>query len=326
MPPAPRSGGPHGILIVDKPSGPTSHDIVAQARRHFKTRRVGHAGTLDPMATGVLVLLFGEATKLCDVASGCDKKYLAEIRFGRATDSHDAEGSTLEEKPVTPGWLSEAELTRALARERARDVQIPPSVSALKVGGQRAHRLSRAGSPPKLEPRPVRVHTLELDRWDACHVRLTLLVSKGYYVRGLARDLALALGVPAHLGELRRLQSGSFTLGDACAWPPPDGTSPIALATVLPRLLPTLRLTGTGIARARRGQTLGADDFLDAPLASSPSLTAGRESVTIWAWTDDAGVPVALGERVAEGFCVRRGFAADLDLAGTDQTIAISAR
>jgi tRNA pseudouridine55 synthase len=330
--------GPHGILIVDKPSGPTSHDIVAQARRHFKTRRVGHAGTLDPMATGELVLLFGEATKLCDVASGCDKRYLAEVRFGRATDSHDADGATTEERAETPGWIGESALELALARERARELQVPPAISALKVGGQRAYRLSRAGTPPELEPRFVRVHSLELVRWNGCHLRLELLVSKGYYVRGLARDLSSTLGVPGHLGELRRLQSGNFDLDGACPWPPPVDRFPVPLATALPRLLPTLRLKSSGIARARQGQTLSADDFLDAPGDARRDISGGArrdisggtadggagERRDVWGWTDAAGVPVALGERQAEGFRVRRGFSADLEPGTKDQTVAIS--
>lgn len=306
---------------MDKPSGPTSHDIVARARRHFKTRRIGHAGTLDPMATGVLVLLFGEATKLCDVASGSDKRYAAELRFGRSTDSHDADGATTEEAAIPPGFrISEEQLTRALSAERARERQLPPVVSALKVDGQRAHRLSRAGMPPELAPRPVRVHSLELGSWDQHRAHLELLVSKGYYVRALARDLSQALGVPAHLSQLRRLQSGGFSLAEACSWPPPDDCHPVALAAALPRLVPTLRLTPSGVTRARLGQALRSTDFIDLPAESSTET--GRTS--LWAWTDAAGTPVALGEYKADGYRVRRGFSADLVLGERDQTDAIS--
>lgn len=299
-----KAGGPHGVLIVDKPRGPTSHDIVAQARRHFNTRRVGHAGTLDPMATGVLVLLFGEATKLCDLASANDKCYSAELCFGRSTDSHDADGNTIEE--ASAGWaIDEQQLRQVVALERARAEQVPPGVSALKVAGQRAYRLSRAGTPPKLEPRPVRVHAIELEHWDQQHARLELLVTKGYYVRALARDMSRALGIPAHLGALRRLRSGSFSLAEACSWPPSQSAHPLPLAAALARLVPILRLKTSSLSRARSGQTLTADDFLDPPPEGPPGAPGG-----VWGWTDDAGSPVALGERKENGFRVRRGFMA----------------
>ncbi len=302
------ASGPHGVLVVDKPSGPTSHDIVAQARRHFGTRRVGHAGTLDPMATGVLVLMLGEATKLSDVATGCDKKYFAELCFGRATDSHDADGNTTEERPETPGWLGEDRLQSALVAERTRRLQLPPSISALKVGGQRAYRLSRAGTPPELLPRPVVVHDLQLLAWSSRRASLELSVSKGYYVRALARDLAQALGVPAHLSQLKRLQSGTFTLAEACSWPPPAGQVPLPLAEALSRLLPMLRLTKSGVLRARRGQPLDAADFLDDPDGPGSVLPPAADP-SVWAWTDPEGSPIALGQRSADGFRVQRGFA-----------------
>lgn len=322
MPPRADSAGPHGVLVVDKPRGPTSHDIVAQARRHFQTRRVGHAGTLDPMATGVLVLLFGEATKLCDWASGCDKRYSAELRFGRATDSHDAEGATTEELPEPlRETLGELALTRALSIERARTVQLPPVVSALKVDGQRAYRLSRAGTPPELQPRPVRVHSLELQRWDQHHACVELLVTKGYYVRAFARDVARTLGVPAHLGALRRLQSGDFSLAEACSWPLLEERRPIPLAAALPRLLPTLRLKDSGVSRARLGQTLTVEDFIDLPAGQS----SAEHERAAWGWTDSAGTPIAIGERKAEGFGVRRGFMAEATPQERGQRAAISA-
>lgn len=320
----PRSdnAGPHGILIVDKPRGPTSHDVVAQARKHFQTRRVGHAGTLDPMATGVLVLLFGEATKLCDWASGCDKRYAAELRFGRSTDSHDAEGATTEELPASlTRALDASTLEQALSVERARTMQLPPVVSALKVGGQRAYRLSRAGTPPELEPRPIRVHSLELRSWNQHHVSVELLVTKGYYVRAFARDVSRSLGIPAHLTALRRLQSGDFSLAEACSWPLLEQRRPMPLAAALPRLLPTLRLHDSGVTRARLGQTLTTEDFLDRP----PELFSETGTAALSGWTDGAGTPVAIGERKAEGFRVRRGFWAGLEPVEPDQRPAISA-
>jgi tRNA pseudouridine55 synthase len=313
--------GPHGILIVDKPSGPTSHDVVAQARRHFRTRRVGHAGTLDPMATGVLVLLLGEATKLSDIATCTDKRYRAELCFGRSTDSHDADGNTTEERAEAPDWLDETALRAALTVEKQRELQQPPVVSALKVAGQRAYRLSRAGKPPELAPRAVRVHELQLVAWNTQGASLELLVSKGYYVRALVRDIALNLGIPAHLSGLRRLQSGGFHLTEACTWPPSAAHVPqlIPLPLVLPRLLPTLRLNSDGIQRARRGQTLSAADFLDAPEEETGGN--GAAAPTLWAWTDGDGTPIALGQRHEKGFRVRRGFSADQNAELENKTV-----
>ncbi len=303
---AKRAAGPHGILIVDKPSGPTSHDVVAQARRHFGTRRVGHGGTLDPMATGVLVLLFGEATKLSDVLTHGDKRYAAEVCLGRGTVSHDADGATTELHEGVPECSKQA-LEVALELERARLLQVPPAVSALKVNGRRAHSLSRAGTPPELAPRPVRVHDLRLLDASGPHLRLELLVSKGYYVRSLARDLGQTLGIPAHLSQLRRLQSGSFLISEAVAWPPGPEQALLPLGAALPRLVPILQLTEAGVLRARRGQLLSAADFIDAPRLPEGAATA--PSATVCGWTDALGNLIALGRSDADGFRVRRGFA-----------------
>lgn len=310
------------MLVVDKPSGPTSHDIVAQARRHFQTRRVGHAGTLDPMASGVLVLLLGEATKLSDVATCNDKAYRAELSFGRATDSHDAEGNTTEERPETSDWIDAHALDVALDLERARVLQLPPAVSALKVAGQRAYRLARAGVIPKLEPRPVTVHALSLLSSGARHVELELLVGKGYYVRALARDLSTALGVPAHLSALRRTRSGSFGLDEAHPWPPTGPCAPLSLREVLPRLVPTLRLSDAGVQRARHGQLLTDADFLDPP--ADAHIVPDPAGLGVFAWTDAAGAPIALGQRNPEGFRVRRGFAAEMSTEMTSQRAGMS--
>lgn len=298
----------HGIWIVDKPSGPTSHDIVAAARRHLGTRRVGHAGTLDPMASGVLILLVGEATKLSDVATSEDKAYVTEVRFGRGTDSFDAEGQTTEQVALAETWLDAARLESVLDAERQRSSQVPPAISAVKVAGQRSYRLAREGRPPELAPRPVAVQALELLDWGADFVRLALRVSKGYYVRSLARDLGAALGAPAHLSRLRRVQSGGFRIEEAAAWPPTAPPALLSLRDALPRLLPTARLTGPGVVRARQGKTLTAADFLEssAPDGDGPGVTL--------AWTDAEGTPVALGRREGDVYRIRRGFVADGEL------------
>jgi tRNA pseudouridine55 synthase len=297
--------GPHGLLIVDKPSGPTSHDVVAQARRRLGTRRVGHAGTLDPLATGVLVLLLGEATKLSGVATSDDKTYRAEVSFGRSTDSHDGQGATTAEAELQPGWLDEGALERALDVERRRAQQVPPVVSAIQVAGQRSYRLARSGNAPALEPRPVAVHSLTLLAWSLRMAELELQVSKGYYVRSLARDLGSTLGMPAHLSSLRRVRSGHFDVSEACAWPPPHPPRIIPLREALPRLVPIWRLTTPGVERARQGKSLSAIDFCEPLDVLEATMTR-----TV-AWTDAAGTPVALGRRDGDVFRVQRGFTAD---------------
>jgi tRNA pseudouridine55 synthase len=176
-------------------------------------------------------------------------------------------------------------------------------VSAIKVQGRRAHHLTRQGAAPELEPRGVHVRSICERDVSADHVSLELCVSKGYYVRALVRDLSAALGVPAHLTALRRVASGCFTLAEAHAWPPPDDCRVLELAELMPRLLPTFRLNERGVQRARRGQVLERDDFVDA-------LPAEADGADVCAWIDVAGTPVALGGRSGAGYRVRRGFSA----------------
>jgi tRNA pseudouridine55 synthase len=287
-----------GVLVVDKPQGLTSHAVVAGARRRLGTRAVGHAGTLDPMATGVLLLLVGEATKLSAYLTLESKAYLAEVSFGRSTDSLDADGETLEERPVPPGTLTPEAVAAALAAERERIEQIPPAVSAIQVDGERSHRLARRGTPPVLPPRPVRVRALTLTSLGEDRLTLEVAVSKGYYVRSLARDLGERLGVPAHLSALRRTQSGDFSLGEAHPWPlPPGELTLLGVADAARRCLPTAELSAAGAARARLGQTLGDEHFLTPPASERPV-----------AWLESPNTLVAIGSRQAEGHRVLRGF------------------
>ena len=289
-----RVSGPDGVLIVDKPGGKTSHDVVAQARRLFGTRAVGHAGTLDPMATGVLLLLFGEATKLSPFLTADDKRYRAEITLGRSTDTFDAEGEITEER-VVPA-LEQSAVLAALSLEHSRSEQVPPSFSAIKVDGQRAHRLSRQGRPPELPPRPVTVHSLELVALDTTTLALEMSVSKGYFVRSLARDLCSSLGVPGHLSALRRLASGTFKLEEARPWPPPD-TDLLSLSEAAARCLPVEKLRAESVANARQGKKLSQGDFETAGASAGPT-----------AWLDPAGVLVAIGAREGDVYRVVRGF------------------
>jgi tRNA pseudouridine55 synthase len=298
----------HGVLVADKPSGPTSHDVVQQARRVYGTRQVGHAGTLDPMASGVLLLMFGEALKLSPYLSAESKRYRARVTFGRSTDTLDALGETTREVELTPGSLPDDALERALNLERGRTTQIPPAFSAIRLGGQRAHRLSREGKTPELVPRPVMVHALEvLERGkDSSSIELEMVVSKGYYVRALARDLGETLSLPSHLSSLRRLASGAFDLSDAVVWPPAEPAPLIPLEQAAARALPMVGLNPSGERRARFGQTLSIGDFAEDPLPAHGEPEAQR----VVAWTGATGRLVALGRRDAErGFCVLRGFA-----------------
>ncbi|HEV8547798.1 MAG TPA: tRNA pseudouridine(55) synthase TruB [Polyangiaceae bacterium] len=285
-----------GVFVVDKPSGCTSHTVVAQARRRLGTRAVGHAGTLDPMATGVLLLLVDEGTKLSPYLSLETKAYRAEILFGRATDTLDTDGKLLREAPVPPGALGESPLQEALAGELARTEQVPPAVSAIQIGGQRAHALARRGEAVDLPPRVVRVESLELRAVQGERIELEVRASKGYYVRALARDLGERLGLPACLSALRRTESGAFTLGEAWPWPLPADAEPLSLVAAVKRCLPCVELTAEGERKAALGQGLAREHFVDAP------GHAGTH-----AWLHD-GKLVAVGAARDDSFRVVRGF------------------
>lgn len=285
-----------GVYVVDKPGGLTSHDVVAKLRKQLGTRAVGHAGTLDPMATGVLLLLAGEATKLSPYLTLETKSYRAEVRFGLATDTLDTDGRVEREVAVPPGALEPAALTAALAAERARSEQTPPVISAIQVGGERAHRLARRGEAPDLPARPVRVVRLELVAVRGDRVEVEVTASKGYYVRALARDLGGRLGLPACLSALRRTESGGFTLAEALPWPVPAGAVPLSVLEAARRCLPSVELSRAGAERARLGQALSPEHFAAAPRADGPS-----------AWTYGDAL-VAVGAPRDESFRVLRGF------------------
>lgn len=202
----------NGFLVVDKPAGWTSHDVVAKVRNAAGRLKVGHAGTLDPMATGVLVLCFGNATRLAEWATGADKQYQAVVTLGAETTTYDATGEVLVSRPVA---VSRSELEVALARFRGEISQRPPAYSAVQVGGQRAYDVARRGGAVELAPREVTIRELILLAYDPSVVTLDITCSKGTYVRSLAHDLGQALGCGAYLSALRRLRSGAFTLEQA---------------------------------------------------------------------------------------------------------------
>jgi tRNA pseudouridine55 synthase len=206
-----------GLVVVDKPAGVTSHDVVGRCRRIFGTRKVGHAGTLDPMATGVLVVGIERATKILGMLTATDKSYAATIRLGQTTSTEDAEGEVLE--TVSAADVSDDQIGQAVAALRGEIAQVPSAVSAIKVGGQRAYRLAREGQAVELAARTVRI-----DRFDVLAIRrhdglvdvdVDVDCSSGTYIRALARDVGVALAVGGHLTALRRTRVGGFGLDQA---------------------------------------------------------------------------------------------------------------
>jgi tRNA pseudouridine55 synthase len=209
------TAGRDGLVIVDKPGGMTSHDVVARIRRLAGTRRVGHAGTLDPMATGVLVVGVEKATRLLGYLTLTEKQYDATIRLGQSTSTDDAEGEitfTASARDVSTDTLA-----KAVAGLTGEIQQVPPAVSAVKVGGQRAYRLARGGAAPELKPRPVTVHEFTITairpvEGGLLDVDATVRCSSGTYIRALARDLGRTLGTGGHLTRLRRTRVGGYGL------------------------------------------------------------------------------------------------------------------
>ena len=223
-----------GLLLVDKPSGWTSHDVVARIRRVCGTRRVGHAGTLDPMATGVLVLGVGKATKLLTFLVGCDKGYAATVRLGESTVTDDAEGEVVASADA--GDVSRAALDAAVAGLTGAIQQVPSSVSAIKIDGQRSYARVRSGEDVRLAARPVTVSRFAvLDVRSAgtgLDVDIEVEVSSGTYVRALARDLGSALGVGGHLTALRRTRVGRYAIADAVPLESLEPGGPVPLVSM----------------------------------------------------------------------------------------------
>jgi tRNA pseudouridine55 synthase len=212
---------PSGLIIVDKPAGLTSHDVVARVRRIAGTRKVGHAGTLDPMATGVLVVGIEKATKLLGYLTLTEKEYRATIRLGQSTTTDDAEGELLLVTPrIDPLTVSEGALRAAVLSFTGEIQQVPPKISAIKVNGQRAYKLTRAGEAPELAARPVTVHEFTITAIRSgpdglTDLDATIRCTSGTYIRSLARDLGTRLGTGGHLTALRRTRVGPYTEADA---------------------------------------------------------------------------------------------------------------
>lgn len=201
-----------GVLLIDKEPGWTSHDVVARSRRLTGQRRIGHTGALDPMATGLLVLCLGRATRLVEYMMASEKAYEGEIALGQETDTDDAEGEPTASGEVPAGDLDLDAIARRFTGEI---MQTPPAYSAVKVEGRRAYALAREGETPELRPRPVRVTSLSLERTAPDRLRVDVHCGPGMYVRSLARDIGRDIGCGAHLASLRRTGSGPFAVRDA---------------------------------------------------------------------------------------------------------------
>jgi tRNA pseudouridine55 synthase len=299
----------NGVLVIDKPSGPTSHDVVAVARRAFATPKVGHTGTLDPLATGVLPLVLGRATRLAAFLSGADKEYVAGIRFGIATDTYDAEGqphggggeAAGVSDPTVAAHVTEGGVLEALETFRGRFLQTPPPYSAKKIGGTPAYKLARARKVVEIKPVEVTVHALTLVSFGDGRADVRLSCSSGFYVRSLAHDLGQRLGCGAHLESLRRTRAGDFTLDGAVPLDALSRDPATARDALIPleRLLPgypAVRLTETGAARAGHGNSLRPVDFSD---LAPPSGAVGEGPLV--RLFDPTGQLVGLAESRADG-------------------------
>ncbi len=242
---------PEGLLLVDKPAGITSHDVVDVVRGKLRTRKVGHAGTLDPMATGLLLVGVGRATRLLRFLSGLDKAYEATGRLGIETDTLDAEGTVVRTAEVAVNRPQLETAMRALVGDIE---QRPPAFSAVKVGGQVLHRAARAGQVIEAPARPVRVDAFDLLGFDGRDFEFRVACSSGTYVRVLVADVGVALGSGAHLTRLVRTQVGPFSLADAA---PLDDLGPSLPIEAAVRHLPFIRLSHDEARAAANGRPLG---------------------------------------------------------------------
>ncbi|MEX0832973.1 MAG: tRNA pseudouridine(55) synthase TruB [Actinomycetota bacterium] len=242
---------PEGVLAVDKPAGLTSHDAVDVIRRSLGTRKVGHAGTLDPMATGLLLVGVGRATRLLRYLSGLDKRYEGTARLGEETDTLDADGGLVRTAEVT---ATQADLDRVVATFVGESRQTPPAFSAVKVGGRPLYRSARRGESVETKARVVRVKTFEVNSFDGRDFDFTVTCSGGTYVRALVADVGGALGCGAHLIRLMRTAIGPFSLADAVALDALEDPMPAERAVAH---LPRVELSEDEAAAARNGRALG---------------------------------------------------------------------
>ena len=222
-----------GVLLVDKPTDHTSHDVVARLRGKLKTRRIGHAGTLDPMATGLLIILVGKATSVSQYLISLDKEYEGTITLGRVTNTQDAEGETMETRPVPP--LAEGDVVAAIKTFLGDQYQLPPMFSAIKIKGVPLYKSARKGEEIVREPRFIRVMSWDVTRFASPEIDFRLRCTKGTYVRTLAHDLGQKLGCGAHLSALRRTGTDKFNVSQALTL---DQIQALSLPEIEQRLIP----------------------------------------------------------------------------------------
>lgn len=304
-----RKGRPiDGWLVIDKPAGMGSTDVVSKARWACQAQKAGHAGTLDPLATGVLAIAFGEATKTVPYAMDGLKTYRFTVRWGEARDTDDAEGAVVASAAARPGREAVAAALPGFVGEI---MQRPPAYSAIKVAGERAYDLAREGEAPELAPRPIWVESLELiETPDADHAVLEMVCGKGGYVRSVARDLGERLGCFGHVSALRRLRAGPFDVSDAITIEKLDAmrdrsASELPLLPVATGLddIPALAVDGGTAARIRQGRP--------APVIGA---LAGRDlSYGDAVWASHDGTPVAVGVYRAGSFHPTRVIAPPAD-------------
>ncbi|MDE3186741.1 MAG: tRNA pseudouridine(55) synthase TruB [Acidobacteriota bacterium] len=262
----------NGLLVIDKPGGMTSHDVVNRLRKITGERSIGHLGTLDPMATGVLPLLLGKFTRLAQYFSSAEKSYSGTIRFGFATETYDAEGEPAG--PQIEPALTLEQVRAAAARFHGEMQQMPPSFSAKKIAGTPAYKLAREGKPVELKPATVSIASFEIVALDGAEAAFTMSISAGGYVRSVAHELGQDLGCGAHLSSLRRTRAGAFTLADACTLEElaalAGDVEALEQRCVHPRsLLPEMPcVAGDAVAlgRLRNGAQANLPEFSQAPL------------------------------------------------------------
>jgi tRNA pseudouridine55 synthase len=290
----------NGVLVVDKPAGPTSHDVVALARRALGTSRIGHTGTLDPLATGVLPLVVGRATRLASLLSGAEKEYDAAVRLGLDTETYDAAHLSGPIAPP-PAGIDSGRILAALEQFRGTFSQTPPAYSAKKINGVAAYKLARRNEP--VQPRAVEVSVRALDLMSYEHglARLRIQCSAGFYVRSLAHDLGASLGCGAHLETLRRTRAGAFDERSAVPLEDLQREGRLGRRWLLPvsGLLPHLPgvvLNDRGVRRASHGNDVAADDCAGPVAAAGPAPDETR-----WRLFDAAGMLLGIAERRPAG-------------------------
>jgi tRNA pseudouridine55 synthase len=274
----------NGLLVIDKPGGMTSHDVVSRLRKITGEKSIGHLGTLDPMATGVLPLLLGKFTRLAQYFSSAEKSYTGTIRFGFATDTYDAEGEPAS-APVSPELTLE-QLRQIAAKFHGVMQQMPPPFSAKKIAGKPAYKLARAGKPVELKPAAVHIDSFEITGLVGHEAAFTLSISAGGYVRSIAHEMGQALGCGAHLSSLRRTRAGAFTLSEAHALEelqPLAGDLPALEArcihprSMLPEM-PSVTADAHSMGRMRNGMQANLPEFSSAPLVK---VFAGQRDLSV---------------------------------------------